>query len=173
MTKSFAPLPMFAVSLYLTDRLSTPSRSVDLTLSLTAEQRTRSRHYFETAEGQGIHLNLARGTVLRHGDVLRSQDGQTLVQIVAKPEPVMTVLASTPLDLLRAAYHLGNRHVPLEVTATYLRLSPDLVLRSMLEQLGVQITEDVLPFEPEAGAYSQGAHSQGAHSQGAHSHAHG
>ncbi|NJO77433.1 MAG: urease accessory protein UreE [Cyanobacteria bacterium RM1_2_2] len=161
--------------LYLTDRLSSPvTEPVHLTLSLTAEERTRSRHYFETDEtidGEGVHLNLARGTVLRHGDVLRSEDGKTLVQIVAKPEPVMTVLASTPLDLLRAAYHLGNRHVPLEVKETYLRLSPDPVLRSMLEQMGVQITEDVLPFEPEAGAYN---HPESSHAhRHAHSHAHG
>lgn len=142
------------MTLYLTHRLAAPtSTPVQRTLALTAEERTRTRHYFAT-EGQGVHLRLARGTVLRHGDVLCSEDGATLVQIVAKPEPVMTVLASTPLDLLRAAYHLGNRHVLLEVTAGYLRFSPDPVLRLMLEQMGVEITEAVLPFEPEAGAYS-------------------
>lgn len=158
------------MSLYLTERLIAPtSEPVTLTLALTAEERTRSRHYFEV-EGEGMHLNLPRGTVLRHGDVLRSEDGKTLVQIVAKLEPVMTVVAATPLDLLRAAYHLGNRHVALEVRETYLRLSPDPVLRSMLEQMGVQITEDVLPFEPEAGAYSQSAYGHSAHS---HSHNHG
>lgn len=152
--------------LYLTERLTAPiSEPVAFTLALTAEDRTRSRHYFEAEEG--VHLNLPRGTVLRHGDVLRSEDGKTLVLVVAKPEPVMTIFASTPLDLLRAAYHLGNRHVPLEVRETYLRLSPDPVLRSMLAQMGVQITEDVLPFEPEAGAYSQGAHS---HSEPKHTH---
>jgi urease accessory protein len=154
------------MSLYLTDRLTPPSlEPVHFTLALTAEERTRSRHYFETVEGQGVHLQLPRGTVLRHEDVLRSQDGKTLVQVVAQPEPVMTVLAATPLDLLRAAYHLGNRHVPLEVAATYLRFSPDPVLCSMLEQMGLQVTEAVLPFEPEAGAY----HTESSQS---HTHAH-
>lgn len=130
------------------------SQTAQFTLSLTAEERTRSRHYFETDEGQGVYLRLPRGTVLQHGDVLRSEDGHTLVRVIAKPEPVMTVTAQTPLDLLRSAYHLGNRHVPLELTETYLRLSPDPVLKAMLEQMGTQVREQVLPFQPEAGAYA-------------------
>lgn len=139
--------------LHLIERLPpNPDAIASLTLALTAEERTRSRHYFETETGQGVYLQLPRGTVLRQGDLLRSEQG-SLVRIVAKPEPVLIVTATTPLQLLRAAYHLGNRHVPLEVTTDYLRLTPDPVLKSMLEQLGVQVTEAVLPFEPEAGAY--------------------
>lgn len=146
--------------LNLTHRFpSDHTQSAQLTLSLTAEERTRSRHYFETDQGQGVYLRLPRGTVLRHGDVLRSDDEQTWVKVLAKPEPVMTVTAQTPLDLLKAAYHLGNRHVPLEVTAHYLRLSPDPVLKTMLQQLGLSVTDDITPFEPEAGAYGH-SHSQ-------------
>lgn len=142
------------MALNLIDRLPPDaSRPVQFTLSLTAEERTRSRHYFQTDEGQGVYLRLARGTVLRHGELLRSEDGKALVRVVAKPEPVMTVTASAMLDLLRAAYHLGNRHISLEVTETYLRLLPDPVLKTMLEQLGVQVTETIAPFEPESGAY--------------------
>ncbi|WP_416670216.1 urease accessory protein UreE [Egbenema bharatensis] len=150
------------MSLNLTDRLP-PDAAIpaQFTLSLTAEERTRSRHYFETDEEHGVYLRLPRGTVLRHGELLRSEDGQTIVQVIAKPEPVMTVTAPTPLDLLRAAYHLGNRHVALEVTETYLQLSPDPVLKAMLEQLNVQVAETIAPFEPEAGAYGH-----------RHSHAH-
>lgn len=148
------PLENLPMPPNLTHRLpADPDTPVTFTLALTAEERTRSRHHFETEQGQGLYLNLPRGTVLSHGDLLRSDDGQVLVRIVAKPEPVMTVIASTPLALLKAAYHLGNRHVSLEVTETYLRLSPDPVLKAMLEQLGVQVTEAVLPFQPEAGAY--------------------
>jgi urease accessory protein len=151
------------MALNLTDRLSPDlSRSVQFTLSLTADERTRSRHYFETDEGQGIYLRLPRGTVLRHGELLQSEDGKTLVRVIAKPEPVMTVTAQAPLELLRAAYHLGNRHVSLEVRETYLQLSPDPVLKTMLEQLGVQVTETIAPFEPEAGAYRHG-HSHSRH----------
>ena len=144
--------------LHLTQRLSGLA-PVQLTLSLTAEERSRSRHYFEAELGQGVYLQLPRGTVLRQGDLLQSKDGTTVVQVIAKPEPVMVVTAQTSLQLLRAAYHLGNRHVPLEVTADYLQLAPDSVLKAMLEQMGLQVSEQSLPFQPETGAYGSAHHS--------------
>jgi urease accessory protein len=97
---------------------------------------------------------LPRGTVLRDRDLLTTDTGEDLVLVIAKPEPVLTVVGKTPLDLLKAAYHLGNRHVPLELTPTYLRLSSDPVLRAMLEPLGLKIIEEKAPFQPEIGAYS-------------------
>lgn len=145
------------MTLKLIARLASTQRSSSATvqsvLPLTAEERTRSRHYFQTKTGEDIYLQLPRGTVLQHEDLLTTEDGKTIVQVIAKPEPVMTATAQTPLALLRAAYHLGNRHVPLEVTIDYLRLAPDPVLKAMLEQLGLQVTEALLPFQPEAGAY--------------------
>lgn len=126
---------------------------VSFSLALTAEERTRTRHRFEVPEGQVIYLRLPRGTVLQNGDLLKSEGGDVVLRIVAKPEPVITVTSQTPIDLLRASYHLGNRHVPLEVAPHYLRLSPDPVLQAMLKQLGVAVKEDVLPFQPESGAY--------------------
>lgn len=131
---------------------SNPDIAVTLTLALTAEERTRSRHRFEI-DGQAVFLRLPRGTVLHDGDILEDETNSNLVRITAKPEPVLTALAETPLLLLRAAYHLGNRHVPCEITASYLRFLPDSVLRSMLEQLGLEIKEEILPFQPEMGAY--------------------
>lgn len=131
---------------------------VSFTLLLTAEERTRTRHRFETSNGESVYLRLPRGTVLQDGDLLQSENGDQVIRIVAKPEPVLTVSAQKSVDLLRAAYHLGNRHVPLEVTPDYLRLSPDPVLQAMLEQLGVEVNEDVVPFQPEVGAYG---HSHG------------
>ncbi len=125
---------------------------VTLTLALTAEERTRSRHRFETENGI-VFLRLPRGTVLHDGDVLQDETNSNLIRIIAKPELVLTVTAQTPVLLLQAAYHLGNRHVPVEITATYLRLSPDSVLRTMLEQLGLEVKEEILPFQPEMGAY--------------------
>ena len=145
---------------------SNPTLVTQYRLSLTADERTRSCHYFETEDGQGLYLRLPRGTMLQHGDLLESETG-ALVRIEAKPEPVMTITATTPLNLLKAAYHLGNRHVPLEVTETYLRLSPDSVLKAMLEQLGLAVQEEVVPFKPEAGAY--GHHMR--HSQEGNHHA--
>jgi len=124
-----------------------------LTLSLTAEERTRTRHRFESSDGQVLLFRLPRGTVLQHGNILEAETGE-LIKITAKPEPVLTITASTPLMLLKAAYHLGNRHIALEITPNYLRLSSDLVLKKMLEQLGVEIQEEILPFQPEIGAYS-------------------
>ena len=126
---------------------------VSFTLSLTAEERTRTRHRFETPDGQGLYLRLPRGTVLQNGDLLQSEGHDVVVRITAKPEPVLTVTSQAPIDLLRASYHLGNRHVPLEVAPDYLRLSPDPVLQAMLEQLGVKVKEEVVPFQPETGAY--------------------
>jgi urease accessory protein len=121
-------------------------------LSLTAEERTRSRFQFQADTGQLVTLNLPRGTTLRDGDCLESEAGE-LAEISAKPEPVLTVTAKTALDLLQAAYHLGNRHVSLEITETYLRLSPDPVLQHLLEHRGLQVVQEMVPFHPEVGAY--------------------
>jgi urease accessory protein len=130
-----------------------PDAVVSFTLPMTADDRTRSRHRFETDAGQMLNLHLPRGTVLRDRDLLQSEDGSCLVLVTAKPEPVLTVRASTPLLLLRAAYHLGNRHVSLEVTDNYLRFSPDSVLQGMLEKMGLEVTQEIVPFQPEMGAY--------------------
>jgi urease accessory protein len=130
-----------------------PDAVVGFTLALTADDRTRSRHRFETDSGEALHLHLPRGTVLRDRDLLESEDGSCLVRVTAKPESVLTVRAATPLLLLRAAYHLGNRHVYLEVSDSYLRFAPDSVLQAMLEKMGLQVTEETVPFQPEIGAY--------------------
>ncbi|MGH1396940.1 MAG: urease accessory protein UreE [Trichormus sp.] len=133
---------------------------VNLTLALTAEERTRSRHRFETEDGKVVFLRLPRGTVLWDGDILQDESNGSLIRITAKPEPVFTVVAATPLLLMRSGYHLGNRHVPVEISQNYLRLSPDPVLRTMLEQMGLEITEEITPFQPEVGAYGH-HHSHG------------
>ncbi len=130
---------------------------VNFTLSLTASERTRSRHRFETENGI-VFLRLPRGSLLRDGDILVDETGGSLVRIVAKPEPVLTVFDSNLLNLLKAAYHLGNRHVPVEIAPSYLRLSPDPVLKAMLLQLGLDVKEEISPFQPETGAYGHDTH---------------
>ncbi|MER3491819.1 MAG: urease accessory protein UreE [Mastigocladus sp. ERB_26_2] len=130
-----------------------PNLAVVSTLSLTAEERTRSRHRWQMEDGQAVLLHLPRGTVLRDGDILLDETTGSLVRVTAKPEPVLTVVAKNTIDLLKAAYHLGNRHVAVEITPSYLRLSPDPVLQAMLQQLGVEIKEEISPFQPEVGAY--------------------
>jgi urease accessory protein len=159
--------------LVLTQRKSVNSgQEATYTLALDAEERTRSRHRFTTVEGIEVNLQLPRGTVLLDGDLLCGQDLESIaVKVIAKPEPVITATAHNALELLRAAYHLGNRHVPLEVTTTYLRLSPDSVLENMLEQLGLHIKAEVLPFQPESGAYDS-SHANHSHSHQSHNHSH-
>lgn len=129
----------------------------DLSLALTAEERARSRHRFDHPDGTVLFFQLPRGTVLGQGDLLQTEDGTTTLQIQAKPEPVITVRIDDELELLQAAYHLGNRHIALEVgydeIGRYLRLQPDSVLEEMLHHRGLSVTAETLPFQPEAGAY--------------------
>jgi urease accessory protein len=120
---------------------------------LSAQERLRSRYRCHTQDGTELLLSLPRGTVLHEGDLLTTEASDWWVRVQAKAEPVLKVEANSPLDLLRATYHLGNRHVPLEVTATALKLSPDPVLKEMLEHLGATVTEAIEPFYPEMGAY--------------------
>lgn len=133
-----------------------PPKAVELwtTLSLTADERTKTRHQYVADNGEAIYLNLVRGTRLRQGDLLQAEP-ETYIQVIAKPEPVLTVTAANAFELMRAAYHLGNRHAPLELNPDYLRLEPDPVLATMLQQLGVQLVPEMAPFEPELGAYGQ------------------
>jgi urease accessory protein len=135
-----------------------PNISVNLTLALTAEERIRSRHRFESEDGKVVFLRLPRGTVLQDGDILLDDSGDNLIRIVAKSEAVLTAIANNDSDLLRAAYHLGNRHVPVEITSHYLRISPDNVLQAMLEQLGLEVKAEISPFYPETGAYGHQHH---------------
>lgn len=128
--------------------------SLPLLLWLTAEERTRSRHRFLTEDRTLVYLQLPRGTTLQDGDLLTPETDDLLVKVAAKPEPVLTVTSDDSLDLLRAAYHLGNRHVSLEITPNYLRLTPDSVLEGMLIQLGLKVVAEVAPFCPQGGAYS-------------------
>lgn len=163
-------IPNSAAMLVLTQRLFAKDEHADFTLLLTAEERGRSRHYFESVEGMPCSLQLPRGTVLQDGDLLLATSGER-VRVVAKPEPVVTVTAHTPLEMLRAAYHLGNRHVPLEVTETYLRFSPDAVLQDMVEKMGLHVRLEEQPFQPETGAY-QGLGVRGLGFGQAHGHSH-
>jgi urease accessory protein len=129
------------------------AQAVQGVVVLSAEERLRSRYRCQTQDGTALLLSLPRGTVLHEGDLLATETSDWWVRVQAKAEPVLKVEANSPLDLLRATYHLGNRHVPLEVTATALKLSPDPVLKEMLEHLGATVTEAVEPFYPEMGAY--------------------
>jgi urease accessory protein len=126
-------------------------------LILPFELRRKSRLRARLESGGEAALLLERGTVLHDGDRLLAEDG-TIIQVVAADEAIATVTASDPLQLLKAAYHLGNRHIPVQVGPGWLRLEQDHVLEHMLEHLGVTVRHDSAPFEPEAGAYGGGHH---------------
>ncbi|MBV5260247.1 urease accessory protein UreE [Synechococcus moorigangaii CMS01] len=143
-----------ATDLILTQKCqSRPAKDTDLTLFLTAAERQKSRQRLVLVTGQVVHFKLSRGSHLHPNDYFANAEATVFAQVKAKPEAVITVTAPTPLDLLRAAYHLGNRHVPLEVQSNYLRFSPDHVLEEMLTGLGLHLQADILPFFPEDGAY--------------------
>jgi urease accessory protein len=126
---------------------------VQSTLILSAEERQRSRYLCQSSTGEAFLLSLPRGTVLTDDDLLTTDLKDWWVRVQARAEPVLIVQANHPLDLLRAAYHLGNRHVPLELTPQTLKLSTDPVLREMLAHLGLTVREGLEPFSPEVGAY--------------------
>ena len=146
------------------------------TVELDWDIRSKSR--FDATDSAGRHLGifLPRGQVLRGGDVLVTEDG-SLVRVIAAPQPVLRVTAcaehGTALDLPRAAYHLGNRHVALEVQAAFLQLEPDPVLAEMLRSMHLIVAELNAPFEPESGAYAHAGAGGDAHHGHDHGHGHG
>ena len=141
-------------------------------VELDWDVRQKSRIEATDSQGRALNVFLPRGTVLRGGDVLVAEDG-SLIRVKAAAQPVLVVTHcadhGTPFDLLRAAYHLGNRHVPLELQPDRLLLEPDHVLADMLRGQHLIVTEASSAFEPEGGAYGAGG---GAHAGHAHGHAH-
>ena len=133
-------------------------------VELDWDVRQKSRFDATDSQGRTLGVFLPRGTVVRGGDVLVVDDG-SLVRVLAAPQPVLVVRTcaehGTPFDLLRAAYHLGNRHVALELRPDHLKLEPDHVLAAMLRQQHLIVTETAEAFEPEGGAYAAGGHGHG------------
>ena len=144
------------VELQIVERLNEnlPARA---TLTLPFEQRQKSRLRTRLDSGEEVGLFLPRGTVLRHGDRLRAADGR-VIEVRAAPETVSTARTDEPLRLARAAYHLGNRHVALQLGPGWLRYLHDHVLDGMVRELGLDVVCEQAPFEPEAGAYGGGHH---------------
>ena len=150
-----------------------PGAKPAASLTLPFELRQKSRLRVHLDHGDEVSILLERGRVLRSGDLLQAKDG-TVVEIRAAPESVSTIRSSDALALTRAAYHLGNRHVLLQVGDGFLRYQHDHVLDDMVRQMGLAVIAEQAPFEPEAGAYGGHAHGHGhSHSHGhSHDHAH-
>lgn len=138
------------------------------TLTLAFEQRQKSRLHVALDSGEDAFLKLERGPVLRGGSILETDDGQTVL-IIAANEPLSVVRSQDRLALTRAAYHLGNRHVPLQIRKGELSYLQDRVLDVMVTSMGFALSHEQGSFEPEAGAYGQ-AHGMHSHSHGSHSH---
>ena len=143
------------------------------TVELDWDVRQKSRFAATDSAGRELGIFLPRGTLVRGGDVLVAEDG-SLVRVIAAPQPVLVITHcanhGTPFDLTRAAYHLGNRHVPIELQPDHLKIEPDHVLADMLRAMHLIVTEQNLAFEPEGGAYAAGH--GGGHSHGGHGHDH-
>lgn len=135
-----------------------PQAEFDAQFVLPFEQRQKSRLRASVAGGEEIGLILERGSVLRDGEFLLADDGR-VVRVVAAQEDLLEVRCADAQALARAAYHLGNRHTPVQVGAGWLRIAADAVLADMLAGLGATVTAVRASFEPEAGAYAAGRHS--------------
>ena len=140
------------------------------TITLDWDTRQKSRFDATDSTGRQLGIFLPRGTVVRGGDVLVAEDG-SLIRVEAAPQAVLRITAcsehGSPFDLTRAAYHLGNRHVPIELQPDHLKIEPDHVLADMLRAMHMTVVSVSEAFEPESGAYGD----HGGHSHG-HSHAH-
>lgn len=141
-------------------------------LALGASERQRLRGHFRTRCGRDLVLQLPRGEALRPGEWLADRQGRARVRVEAAAEELLVACSDDPLTLLRAAYHLGNRHVALEVHPGELRLLADPVLAALLRGLGLHLEPRIAPFQPERGAYGGGHHHDHPGETG-HSHSHG
>jgi urease accessory protein len=140
--------------LTISQRLQEP-RPSDAQLVLPFDLRCRSRFRARLVSGEEVGVILERGQVLRGGDLLLAADGR-VIEITAAAETVSSVHSADSHRLARAAYHLGNRHVSLQIGDGWLRYRHDHVLDAMLQGLGLQVIVEEAPFEPESGAYGPG-----------------
>jgi len=142
-------------------------------VELDWDVRQKSRFDATDSLGRTLGVFLPRGTLVRGGDVLVAEDG-SMVRVVAAPQPVLVITPcaehGTPFDLVRAAYHLGNRHVQIELQPDHLKIEPDHVLADMLRAMHLTVRDAAVAFEPEGGAYAAGGHGHAHHD---HGHDHG
>jgi urease accessory protein len=150
-----------------------PSGTADLppadTIVLDYEARHRRRIALETTHGIEFLLDLPDAVVLRNGDTLQLDDGRW-IEVVAAPEPLVEIRSPDPNSLIRLAWHLGNRHLPVEILAKSLRIRRDHVIETMLAQLGGKLREIEAPFTPESGAYAAHAQNNSAEENATHAH---
>ena len=160
---------MIELTKIITDNAQIAERNVDGVLSLPINSRIKSRLKVSLEDGREAGLFLPRGNILRGGQLLQSECG-LLFEVTAAPETVSSVYCDDALLLNRVTYHLGNRHVPLQISDGWVRYQHDHVLDDMVVGLGATVTVEQAEFEPEDGAY--GGRSGGHHHHHEHDHAH-
>ncbi|ELT2875841.1 urease accessory protein UreE [Escherichia coli] len=143
--------------LYLTRRVETPAQTT-ASVTLPVDMRVKSRIKVTLNDGRQAGLLLPRGLLLRDGDILSNENGDEFIKVSAADEAVSVVRCADPFMLAKACWHLGNRHVPLQIMPGELRYHHDHVLDDMLRQFGLDVDFAHLPFEPEAGAYASKSH---------------
>jgi urease accessory protein len=155
------------------------------TIVLDFDDRHRRRMAMTGTRGLEFLLDLENATVLRGGDALVLDDNR-LIEVVAAPEPLAEIRGADPQHLVRIAWHLGNRHLPTQITARGLRIRRDHVIEAMVQGLGARVIEIEAPFDPEGGAYADGGHAHApagephhhapldhaAHDHASHNHSH-
>lgn len=146
----------------LTQRLGEAGH-ISATATLSLDTRIKSRVRITLDDGREAGLMLERGQLIRGGELLADAQGLEVVRVLAAAEQVSTVRCDDPLLLARAAYHLGNRHVPLQIERAFVRYQHDHVLDDMVRGFGLQVSVEQAPFEPEAGAYQSAPHSHTHH----------
>ena len=146
--------------LKITEKLGIPATH-SASLTLPFEKRQKSRLRVSLNDKQEAALMLERGSILRHGDLLRAENG-LIVEVRAANEEVAVISTKDSFLLARACYHLGNRHIPLQIGEGWLRFQRDHILEEMVKSLGLAVKHESSPFEPEGGAYS--GHSSHSHS---------
>ncbi len=140
------------------------AKEINDSVTLDLFQRVKCRIKAVTDSGESIGIFMKRGTVLKNDDLIQDKDGY-IIKIIAASEKLSSIYSKDYLQLLKACYHLGNRHVELQITKESLHYKHDHVLDNMIKSLGFEVIVETLPFQPESGAYYD-------HTEGKHHHEH-
>jgi urease accessory protein len=146
-----------------------PKEKVAGTLTLDFDARHRRRIRLTADKGEDVLLDLPKAIAMADGDGLQLEDGRWL-EVQAAPESIVEVKHKDPHQLVRLAWHLGNRHLPTEIRGHILRIRPDHVIEEMLHGFGAELTKVQAPFQPEGGAYGNGHGHHHSHGEGEHHH---
>ncbi|CAA0122277.1 Urease accessory protein UreE [BD1-7 clade bacterium] len=163
--------------LNVTQKQSVPNGFADDSVMLDLDQRRKFRLKTQSRLGDEVRIFLDRDKPMQLGDTLVADCGKTL-KVVGKPEPLVVARANDAVTFARVCYHLGNRHLTVQINALELRFKPDHVIEELVESFGLALEHTDTVFEPEPGAYAQGSsHSHSSHRthnshSGDHSHDH-